>query len=397
MRPMGRTWLAVVAMGVMLGGLAPLRAEDVVELPAKGKKPEAKGELGTFTGKIVLVGERPVPKVLRIPIDRAHGAEQAYYASLKLKDESLLVGEDGGLQNVVVWVGDQNIPVPVAPRIRRLPLPAVLKFQDGQFHPRVLAFESWRVLEFRNEDAFATTFHWWAAGEDSLNQLLRGKESAQFMVPAKERPLHLSSDIYQWPKAWLFPVAHPYFAVTDADGTFRIDRLPPGNWEFHVWHERFGYLKTANWPEGKFKQEIRSGRNELGTVSFKPPAEETAAAEKPLDPRLVELRTRRADKNEKGNASEFAGKWKMKLPAGFEYIVQLKQTEDGLLQMTCEDGALLLLGDFSCRGSELQLVQPRHERIEDYIWTYRDGKFVLTEDKQSHGGHYLHAVLTRVD
>jgi hypothetical protein len=111
---------------------------------------------------------------------------------------------------------------------------------------------------------------------------------------------------------------------------------------------------------------------------------------------LGKLRATRKPLNEKGNASEFAGRWRMKLPAGFEYDVQLKQLDNGLLRMTCPGHALNLLGDFVCIGTELQLVEPRQERIDDYIWAYRDGQFVLTKDEQHHGGHYLGATLTRL-
>ncbi len=125
-------------------------------------------------------------------------------------------------------------------------------------------------------------------------------------------------------------------------------------------------------------------------------------AEKPRreDPeaiqRLQDLRKERIRGNEKGNASEFAGKWKMRLPAGFEYTIELKQKEDGLLRMTCAGHALNLLGDFACQENELRLVKTHKSAVDDYIWTYTSGKFVLTKDDQGHGATYRGAVLTRV-
>jgi hypothetical protein len=75
--------------------------------------------------------------------------------------------------------------------------------------------------------------------------------------------------------------------------------------------------------------------------------------ERKVDPRIAELRQQRVREHEKGNASEFTGKWKLRLPAGFEYAVELKANEDGLLAMTSRDGGLLLLGEFACKGTEL--------------------------------------------
>jgi hypothetical protein len=115
-----------------------------------------------------------------------------------------------------------------------------------------------------------------------------------------------------------------------------------------------------------------------------------------VGPEVAKVREARVRANEKGNASEFAGKWRMTLPAGFKYEVQLTQRDDGLLKLECPGHDLNLLGDFVCIGNELRLVNPRKERVDDYIWVYRDGRFVLTQDQQHHGGHYLGATLTRL-
>jgi hypothetical protein len=33
---------------------------------------------------------------------------------------------------------------------------------------------------------------------------------------------------------------HPYFAVTDANGMFKISDIPPGDYEVELWHEKLG-------------------------------------------------------------------------------------------------------------------------------------------------------------
>ena len=33
---------------------------------------------------------------------------------------------------------------------------------------------------------------------------------------------------------------HPFFAVTDDDGTFTIPNLPPGKYTLEAWHEELG-------------------------------------------------------------------------------------------------------------------------------------------------------------
>ena len=43
---------------------------------------------------------------------------------------------------------------------------------------------------------------------------------------------------HPWPRAYLAVFDHPYYAVTNADGSFSIDGVPPGTYTLASWHER---------------------------------------------------------------------------------------------------------------------------------------------------------------
>ncbi len=83
-------------------------------------------------------------------------------------------------------------------------------------------------------------------------------------------PGAIGSNLMMWAKAFIFPSRHPYFAVSAADGRFRIDNLPLGEWEFQVWHERKGYVQTDDWMRGRFTLKIKPGEIDLGTIKLKP-------------------------------------------------------------------------------------------------------------------------------
>lgn len=56
----------------------------------------------------------------------------------------------------------------------------------------------------------------------------------------------ISCDVgHVWTTAWLLVFPHPYFAVSDATGHFRISGLPDGTYAAHTWHERLG-TRTAS-------------------------------------------------------------------------------------------------------------------------------------------------------
>lgn len=45
--------------------------------------------------------------------------------------------------------------------------------------------------------------------------------------------------------AWMFGFAHPYFAVTDAQGKFEITEIPPGKYTVVGWHEGYNIKEFA--------------------------------------------------------------------------------------------------------------------------------------------------------
>jgi hypothetical protein len=44
-------------------------------------------------------------------------------------------------------------------------------------------------------------------------------------------------DIHSHMNAFILVFSHPFFAVTDADGRYRIDNVPPGNYTIVAWDE----------------------------------------------------------------------------------------------------------------------------------------------------------------
>lgn len=58
-------------------------------------------------------------------------------------------------------------------------------------------------------------------------------------------------NIHPWMKAVWLVIDHPYGATTNANGEFKIEKLPAGDYEFAVWHERAGYLNKASIKSGE--------------------------------------------------------------------------------------------------------------------------------------------------
>ena len=60
----------------------------------------------------------------------------------------------------------------------------------------------------------------------------------KFLKP--EVMIRVKCNIHSWMHAYIGALAHPYFAVTGADGTFEIRNVPPGDYVVEAWQEKMG-------------------------------------------------------------------------------------------------------------------------------------------------------------
>ena len=253
-------------------------------LSAQEHPSDAVPQRGTFSGRFLYVGQPPKPTpsslekvqlgtpMVRDNVGRVSGVELSYRNYLRAGirprtvDDSLLVGKDGGLANVVVYVTSPDVPAPaVDPEAK----PHVLQIKDGQIAPRVVALVAGSTLEVENSDAIDFGFHL-QSPHNEVNWMVAANSTRRDVLANSDKfPTKFRSDHQSWATGVLFVHRNPYFAISAPDGTFSIPNLPPGKWEFCAWHERVGYLK--NWPKGRFQFEIEPGDNDLGDVKL--PAE----------------------------------------------------------------------------------------------------------------------------
>ena len=49
--------------------------------------------------------------------------------------------------------------------------------------------------------------------------------------------IRVRCDAHVHMSAWIMAIEHPYFAVTDENGSFKLENIPPGTYKVIAWHE----------------------------------------------------------------------------------------------------------------------------------------------------------------
>ena len=128
-------------------------------------------ELGTLTGRFVYDGVAPVPQDLYsgfayepaelAPGQRGSGVAMTYrnFLSAKIRpsttDPSLLVGKEGGIANVIVWVVSKDIPWTTPQDGLKA---ATIRVKDGNYVPRITAVTVGQPLHIENHDPVSFIF-----------------------------------------------------------------------------------------------------------------------------------------------------------------------------------------------------------------------------------------------
>ncbi|HEV3340876.1 MAG TPA: hypothetical protein VG125_10985, partial [Pirellulales bacterium] len=227
-----------------------------------GKAAEAAGETeaaavtadswGNLTGKFVYDGPDPMPARLAITKD------EEVCGKHDLKDESLVVGPNKGLKNVVVFLADKKAAV--HPDYEATAKDMV-KYDNNHcaFEPHILPLRTSQTLEIHNSDPLSHNSNLTPLGDSPFNQLISHNNAVTYNFRKQQNsPVMVTCSIHPWMKGYVFPRDNPYVGVTGVDGSFEIKNLPAGKHEFQVWQEAVnGLAAKPDWKKGKFKLEIK--------------------------------------------------------------------------------------------------------------------------------------------
>ncbi|MCF6149728.1 MAG: hypothetical protein E3K37_13825 [Candidatus Kuenenia sp.] len=202
---------------------------------AKGKAPvynvvEVKNG-GTIVGTVKFEGNVPKAKMLKIDKDEqtcGHG---------QMASEELVINPDNmGVKYAVVSLDD------IAEGKAMDTAPVTLDQKGCMFEPHVVALCAGTEVNLLNSDNIMHNLHSWSIRNPAFNEGVSGNGSMvkKFDIPEMVK---ITCDVHKWMSSYLVVKGNPYFAVTDADGKFKMDNVPAGKYAISVWQEKLGKRK----------------------------------------------------------------------------------------------------------------------------------------------------------
>ena len=193
---------------------------------------------GSLTGRVNFEGKGPKQKTLKMDADPVCGASH----KTPVYRESFVLSEDGYLKNVIVYLSNVKYD-------GKAPTTQAVIDQNGCVYiPHVQGIMAGQELLIKNSDATLHNIHGLPKINSEFNFAMPKvvKEKA-IKIEKVEHSIKIKCDVHPWMNAYISVFDHPFFAVTDDTGSFKIENIPPGEYEVIAWQEKFKDKKTKEW------------------------------------------------------------------------------------------------------------------------------------------------------
>jgi hypothetical protein len=238
MHTRSKSYLSAASLIVvtLLLSLAPVSAQEEENAGATVKKPYVKtGQEATITGSINFKGKPPVSKPISMDADPV-------CAEINPKPKFRQVLATGGkLANVFVYVKHGSVLDSYT--FETPTTEAILEHKKCHYSPHLLGIQTGQPLRIVNSDPTVHNTHpspksnqeWNMSQPPGGTPIVKTFERAEQFIPFR-------CNIHPWQKAWVGVFAHPFFAITGKDGSYKIEGLPPGDYTIVAWHETLGEI-----------------------------------------------------------------------------------------------------------------------------------------------------------
>jgi hypothetical protein len=153
-----------------------------------------------------------------------------------------------GVKWAVVWLvnaEDPKAPIPIHPDLKEVKDDKVVLDQPCcVFEPHIICLREGQTLVAKNSGTISHNTKIDSPGDNpNTNPIIPAGGSTEIGPwKASLYPSTVGCSIHGWMKGYIRVFANPYFAVTDDDGHFKIEKAPAGKFHVIAWQESVGWL-----------------------------------------------------------------------------------------------------------------------------------------------------------
>jgi hypothetical protein len=185
---------------------------------------------GTIVGEVKYAGDPPPPEKIEVTKDANICGSEPKVSPV------LTVGADKGIKDVVASLPD----VQKGKALGKADKPPVLDQKNCEYHPYAQMFPVNTTLEVTNSDDVLHNIKTKGGSKTSFN-MAQPKFKRKLTVDLKNPEIvQVECNVHGWMNAILVVEDNPYYALTDANGSFKIPDVPPGKYTVKVWHPKLG-------------------------------------------------------------------------------------------------------------------------------------------------------------
>ena len=208
----------------------------VVDAPSQPYRPVSVTSGARLTGTVDFSGPLPSDSIVVVP-PATQGCGQL--TSVRTVERS---GTKIG--DAIVWLADIRAgkALPIERRFE-------LANEGCLLSPRVQAVFAPGTLNMASQDVAMHTNHIIDVATGELAGVAPFNDNGE-VVPfdrllKKPAQLEITCQLHPWAKAWILVFDHPYFAVTEKNGSFTIPDIPAGTYRVKAWHPKLGVREQS--------------------------------------------------------------------------------------------------------------------------------------------------------
>jgi plastocyanin len=187
-----------------------------------------------LTGTVKYTGPAPKTNIVKMNADPNCLKEAA---GAKVTKEDVVVNSNGTLANVFVYVKSGVKPGSASAG----PGAPVTFDQKGcMYTPHVVGVRVGQKFRIVNSDSTMHNVHSLSKSNGFNDAMPIKGQVIEKVFKKAEPPFKVKCDVHGWMLGYIGVMDHPFFAVTDSLGGFKIAGLPPGDYTLEAWHEKLG-------------------------------------------------------------------------------------------------------------------------------------------------------------